>query len=317
MNYKLLTILIAYLLDLILGDPQWQWHPVRLIGRLINRLEYKLNINKFNRKFSGVLLVIVVVGLTVFCIWGILRLANFIHPLFYYILCTLFIYFALSVKALAVEANKVEVPLINKNIEVARNNLSMIVGRDTESLDEPRIIRATIETVAESIMDGIVAPMFYCFLGGPILVWVYKAVNTLDSMVGYRSANLKEFGLASAKLDGLMNFIPAKITSFLISLSSLCYRKYIFNSIKWGYRYFFKGPEYNSQLTEAAMAGVLGVQLGGINFYKSVPVVKSLIGENLQPLGIKYIRESTKISYLCSALMMLAGISLMVTMGRG
>lgn len=316
MNYQLSTILIAYLLDLILGDPQWQWHPVRLIGRLINRLESKLNINKFNRKFSGVLLVIVVVGLTVFCIWGILKLANFIHPIFYYILCTLSIYFALSVKALAVEANKVEVALMNKNIEEARNNLSLIVGRDTESLDEPGIVRATIETVAESIMDGIVAPMFYCFLGGPILVWVYKAVNTLDSMVGYRSANLKEFGLASAKIDGLMNFIPAKITSFLISLSSLCYRKYIFNSIKWGYRYFFKGPEYNSQLTEAAMAGVLGVQLGGINFYKSIPALKSLIGENLQPLEIKYIQESTKISYLCSALMMLLGISLMVTIGR-
>lgn len=307
---------MAYLLDLIFGDPQWKWHPVRLIGRLINRLELKLNINKFNRKFSGVLLVIIVVGLTVFCIWGILKLANFIHPIFYYILCTLFIYFALSIKALAIEANKVKVALMNKNIEVARNNLSLIVGRDTESLDEPEIIRATIETVAESTMDGIVAPIFYCFLGGPILVWVYKVVNTLDSMVGYRSANLKEFGWASATLDGLMNFIPAKITSFLISLSSLCYRKYIFNSIKWGYRYFFKGPEYNSQLTEATMAGVLCVQLGGVNFYKSVPVIKPHIGDDFYSLGIKHIQKSIKISYFCSVSMMLAGISLMVTIGR-
>lgn len=316
MNYKILTILCAYLLDLILGDPQWHWHPVRLVGRLIDWLEPRLNTDKFKRKFSGSLLVILTVGLTVFCIWAILKLTRFIHPIFYYILSTLFIYFAISVKALSLEADKVRVALMNKDIEGTRNNLSMIVGRDTDGLDEPEIIRATVETVAEGIMDGIVAPLFYCFLGGPVLMWAYKTINTLDSMVGYRSTRFVKFGWASARLDGLMNFIPARLTCFLVGFSSLCYRKNWLSSLKWGLRYFFQNTEFNSEMTEAAMAGALDVQLGGVNFYKTVPAFKPLIGNGLHPLDIKHIQESIKISYLCSVLVVLGGIYLMLATGR-
>lgn len=312
----MLTIISAYVLDLIFGDPQWHWHPVRLIGRTIERLEGLLNRDRVNKLFAGIMLVILVVGLTTFCVWISLRLVKIIHPIFLYIVSALLIYFVLSIKALAVEANKVYKALKHKNIQGARKGLSMIVGRDTDKLEEPEIIRATIETTAESIMDGIIAPLFYAFLGGPVLAWAYKAINTLDSMVGYRSERFIEFGKAAAKLDGLANFIPSKITCFLISVSSWFYGKDWISSIKWGLKYFFKGPEKNSEATEAAMAGALKIRLGGLNFYNSAPIQKPLIGDDSQPLAIKHIRESIQIAYLCSFLLMAIGIFSFWLIGR-
>lgn len=312
----MLTIISAYVLDLIFGDPQWHWHPVRLIGRTIERLEGLLNRDRVNKLFAGIMLVILVVGLTTFCVWISLRLVKIIHPIFLYIVSALLIYFVLSIKALGVEANKVYKALKHKNIQGARKGLSMIVGRDTDKLEEPEIIKATIETTAESIMDGIIAPLFYAFLGGPVLAWAYKAINTLDSMVGYRSERFIEFGKATAKLDGLANFIPSKITCFLISVSSWFYGKDWISSIKWGLKYFFKGPEKNSEATEAAMAGALKIRLGGLNFYNSAPIQKPFIGDKLQPLNMKHIKQSITIAYICSALFMGAGIFLFWLIGR-
>lgn len=316
MNHQLLTILAAFLLDLVIGDPQWRWHPVRLIGKLIEGLEKKLNIDRFNKLLAGVTLVILVTGATIFCVWASLRLARFIHPLFYYIYSTLLIYFSLSIKAIATEANKIYRALKNKNIKEARNNLSMVVGRDTDKLDEPEIIRATVETVAESTMDGIVAPLFFAFLGGPVLTWAYKTINTLDSMVGYRNEKFIEFGRVAAKLDGLLNFIPAKITCFLIGISGWCYGKDGFSSAKWGLRYLFRGQENNSIATEAAMAGVLGVRLGGLNFYNSVAITKPFVGDDRNTLNITHIKESIKIAYASSLLTLILAVSILYILHR-
>lgn len=316
-NYPLLAIFIAYLLDLILGDPQISWHPVRLIGKLIEKLERILNTNNINRKFSGIILIILVVGTTIFCVWGVLLLANLIHPLFYYSVWMLLIYFALSTKSLACEANKVYQVLKNGDIKNARKNLSMIVARDTDKLEQSEIIRATVETVAESIMDGIIAPLFYIFLGGPILVWAYKAINTLDSMVGYRSERFIDFGSFAAKIDGFINFIPAKLTCFTILISSFCYKKDWIASGKWFLKYFLKGSQYNSEATEAVMAGALKVQLGGLNFYNSIPLEKTLIGDGLYPLKTKHIKESIEISYVSSAIFMITGLILFWLWKRG
>lgn len=308
MNYQLATILFAYLLDLIIGDPQWNWHPVRLIGRLIDKSERILNTANINKKFAGVVLVIFVVGVTVFSACSILILARLIHPALYLLVSTILIYFSLSTKSLALEASQVYSALKNRNIGEARKNLSMIVGRDTGKLKKPQVIRAAVETVAESTMDGIIAPLFYAFLGGPVLVWAYKAINTLDSMVGYRNEKFIDFGMASAKLDGLVNFIPAKITCVLIGISGLLYGKDSLNSFKWGLKYFFRGQENNSVVTEAAMAGALNVQLGGLNFYNSVAVTKPLIGSAGNPLRIRHIQESIELAYLCSFLFLLIGV---------
>lgn len=274
MNCELFIIPVAYVLDLLVGDPQTSWHPVRMIGRLIEVLEKGLNKPGHHRKFLGIALVVLVTAATAFGVWGILKLSAAIHLFMFYAISVLFIYFALSVKNLADEAAKIKRNLEDGDIQQARDNLSMIVGRDTKELDEPEIIRATVETVAESTMDGIVAPLFYAFLGGPVLVWIYKTVNTLDSMVGYKNERFKEFGWAAAKLDGLLNFIPAKITSLLINVAMLCCGKNWRNSIHWTGKFIFKGPEVNSDATEASMAGGLGIRLGGTNYYGSQAVHK-------------------------------------------
>jgi adenosylcobinamide-phosphate synthase len=310
MNSQILVIIAAYLLDLIIGDPQWSWHPVRLIGRLIGRLERRFNTGGINKKFSGTLLLIIVVSVTMLSALGILRLAALIHPALYFTVSVILVYFSLSIKSLAVEAGKVYSALKNKEIREARNSLFMIVGRDTDKLEEPEIIRAAVETVAESSMDGIVAPLFFAFFGGPVLVWVYKAVNTLDSMVGHRNERFIGFGWASAKVDGLLNFIPAKITCVFISASSLFYGKNWPGSVKWGSKFLFKGQQDNSTAVEAAMAGALDIRLGGLNYYDSLPVTKELIGGGPRALEIKHIRESVSIVYLCSFLFLIAGIYL-------
>ena len=310
MNSQILVIATAYLLDLIIGDPQWNWHPVRLIGRFIGGLERRLNAGDINKNFSGTILLVFVVSITVFSVLGILKLAAFIHPTLHFATSVILIYFSLSIKSLAAEAYKVYDALKNKDIREARNNLSMIVGRDTDKLEEPEIIRATVETVAESATDGIVAPLFFAFLGGPVLAWAYKAINTLDSMVGHRNKRFIEFGRASAKLDGLLNFIPAKMTCIFISASSWFYGKNWSGSVKWWLRFFFKGQQDNSTAAEAAMAGALDVRLGGLNLYNSVPVSKELIGDGTCALEMKHIRESVRIVYLCSFLFLLIGIYL-------
>lgn len=309
-------ILGAYILDLIFGDPQIPWHPTRIIGRLIEILERKLNSGKLNKIFAGILLVVLATGATAFCVWGILKLAWFIHSVLYYIISVLFIYFSLSVKQLGIEANKVYFALKGGDIARAKKQLSMIVARDTHNLDEPEIIRATVETVAESTMDGIIAPLFYAFCGGAVLCWAYKAINTLDSMVGYRSERYIDFGKVAAKVDGLVNFIPAKITMLLISASAFCYRKNGLGATRWASGYFLKGPQDNSQATEAAMAGALGVQLGGLNFYESFPIRKPFIGDNFYPLNTKHIQESINLAYISSALFIVISIILLLIVER-
>jgi adenosylcobinamide-phosphate synthase len=307
-NYGLWTIFIAYLLDLIFGDPPWRWHPLRCIGRVISWLELKLNRDKRNKIFSGALCVVLTLGLTVSCAALSLEVSKRVHPVLCFVCYILLVYFALSVKDLAVEADKIREALENKDIAQARKSLSMIVGRDTETLSEQEIIRAAVETVAESTMDGIIAPLFYCFLGGPVWMWFYKTINTLDSMIGYTNARFIKFGRVAAKLDGLLNFVPARITSFLIGVSCLFYRKNCFGAFKWGSMYFLRGPAFNSQIAEAAMAGALKVRLGGTNYYNSVACNKPHIGNNIFPLTIARIRESVNIAYVCSGLFIITGL---------
>lgn len=308
MNNELLAVTTAYFLDLAVGDPQWRWHPVRIIGKLVARLELGLNTGRINKRLAGAMLVVLTTSAAVFSVFGILRLAGFIHPALHFVISVTLIYFSLSIKALDVEANKVYGALKNKNIREARNSLSMIVGRDTQNLEEPQVIRAAVETVAESTMDGIIAPLFYAFLGGPVLVWAYKAINTLDSMVGHRNERFTEFGKASAGLDGIVNFIPAKITCILIGISCLFYGRDFLNSFRWGLKYFFRGFNFNGVVTEAAMAGALKVQLGGVNFYDSVPVAKPLIGEPACHLRVYHIRESIRLAYLSSFIFLMIWI---------
>lgn len=316
MTYRLAAIFAAYLLDLAIGDPQYSWHPVRIIGRLIAKLEITLNNRRLNKKFAGFLLVLLVVGITALCVAAMLKLSRLIHPAFYFIVYVLLVYFALATKSLAQEASNVYQAIKKGDMAQARKNLSMIVARDTEGLNEPEIIRATVETVAESTMDGIISPLLYSFLGGPVLVWVYKAINTLDSMVGYKNERFASFGMPSAKIDGLANFIPSKITCLAILIAGFCCGKFRLSGAGWLAKYFLKGEQYNSEATEAVMASALGVRLGGVNLYNSVAVPKSLIGENFYSLKPEHIGESIIIAYVSSGLCVAIGAIFICLMGR-
>jgi adenosylcobinamide-phosphate synthase len=226
----------------------------------------------------------------------------------FYAVSVLLVYFAVSIRALSDEAEKIRRSLEEGDLVNARNDLAMIVGRDTGGLDAPEVTRAAVETVAESTMDGIVAPLFYAFLGGPVLLWVYKTVNTLDSMVGYKNARFKEFGWAAARVDGWMNLIPSKITSLLISAAMLFCGRNFWGAAKRACGYIFKGPAVNSQGVEDAMAGGLGVRLGGRSFYQGEPEDKPLLGETSNPLNLSHIRQAATVSYIASALMLAGGL---------
>lgn len=311
MSAEAFIIPSAFFLDLMLGDPQSRFHPVRFIGQLIDSFENKFNSSKYPRRFFGCVLAVFVPLVVMGCVWGILRLSALIHPYLFGVTSVLLIYFSLSVKALADEALKIQRNLEEGNLLEARHNLSMIVGRDTENLNEEEIIRATVETVAESTMDGVVAPLFYIFIAGPAGGWAYKAVNTLDSMVGHKNERFLEFGWASAKCDGWLNLLPSKLTALMISLSLFCLRKNSRASLRSNLKYLFKGCAENSDATEAAMANGLGVRLGGINTYKSVKVEKLFLGEEVTPLKAQHIRQSVTISYGASLGTLLLGWGLM------
>ena len=297
MTFEAFIIPTAFFLDLMLGDPQTRWHPVRFIGHLISSFEKKFNTSRYPRRFTGFVLLVFVTLTVLASVEGLLCLSALFHPFLFSAVSVLLIYFALSARALADEALKIQKNLEQGDLSGARHNLSMIVGRDTEALNEEEIIRATVETVAESTMDGVVSPLFYIFIFGPLGGWAYKAVNTLDSMVGHKNERFLEFGRASAKCDGWLNLLPSKITALMISLSLFCLRKNAGASLKSNLKYLFKGCAENSDATEAAMAFGLGVQLGGINTYKSVMVEKPFLGVALSSLKTGHIRQSVNVSY--------------------
>jgi len=197
------------------------------------------------------------------------------------------------------------------NLELARERVSRIVGRDTRDLDEEEIVRATIETISESTVDGIISPLFYAVLGGAPLAMAYKAVNTLDSMVGYKSEKYLQFGWFSAKLDDMVNYIPARISIVLIPIASLIVRQRGLMALKIIFRDGKKSPSPNAGIPEAGFAGALGIQLGGINFYQGVKEYRPILGEKLKKKSPKDILKAIWLSCTVSMLMFLSGLAIL------
>jgi adenosylcobinamide-phosphate synthase len=290
----LTNLICAFFLDLAIGDPNRLPHPVRIMGKYIDRMENFLrghsSVN--NGKKAGILLVISIVipaiVITAFIQealhWpseGVFRIVGAII-LVYLTATTLALHELITAAGLVIEAVRVG------NMADARKNLSMIVGRDTHNLSEEKTLRATIETVAENLSDGFVAPLFYLVIGGLPLAMGYKAINTLDSMVGYRNERYIHFGWAAAKLDDAANYIPARMTGLLIVIAAFCYSlfKDPRTAASIARRAYFimrrDGRNHsspNSGVPEAAMAGALGVRLGGPSTYNGVLIVKSWIGD--------------------------------------
>ncbi|MBN1469041.1 MAG: cobalamin biosynthesis protein CobD [Fusobacteriaceae bacterium] len=283
-------IVIAYFLDLIFGDPYSIPHPIVFIGKLIKKLENFYYSKKINKKISGFLMNLSVL----FIVYLIFYFVNKIQVLEIY-----FLYTILASKSLVKETKKVYLALKNNDIKKARLMLSYLVSRNTEDLEEKDIIKGTVETCSENITDGIIAPLFYMFIGGLPLAMTYKAINTLDSMVGYKNEKYKDFGFFSAKLDDVANFIPSRLSGLLFIPISCIFLGYDFkNSIKIFFRDRKNHSSPNSAHTESAVAGALNIQLGGPTKYFGVVEEKKYIGDKKNELTIKNIRDNHKIIYL-------------------
>ncbi|MBY0503330.1 MAG: adenosylcobinamide-phosphate synthase CbiB [Bryobacteraceae bacterium] len=285
-------LLCGAALDLALGDPRWLPHPVRGIGWLIVKLEPLCR--HLPLYAGGILLWLLVVGTTAGIVWLTLPW-----------LAIFWIWTFLAVRDLDVQAMRVIAALRDGDLAGARERLSMIVGRDTASLDEPEILRATVETVAESLSDGIVGPLFYLALAGPAGMAAFKAASTLDSMCGYRNVRYREFGWASARLDDVANFLPARLSVALVAVAALLMGYDARAAIRCALRDGASQPSPNSGYPEAAVAGALGVRLGGLNYYQGVPSVKATLGEPRRPLSLEVFRATRHLLYGTSALAVL------------
>lgn len=307
-----LNIILAYSLDLTLGDPKWLPHPVKAIGNLINFLEAKLRTGcqKKILRIKGAILALAVVGLSGLSAYLILAFIRRINPVAGTVAWIFLAYTSLATKDLFLHAKRVSREITDKNILAARKQLSRIVGRDTERFSEDEIIKATVESIAENTNDGIIAPLFYLILGGPIFSIAYKAINTLDSMVGYKSEKYIHFGWFSARLDDLANFLPARITGFFILVSSFILKKNFKGSFKIMFRDGKKHPSLNSGICEAAMAGALGTRLGGSSTYRGVLSTKPYLGDEKKVTAVSFINEALTISFVSSILMVIMGVIL-------
>lgn len=298
----LIQLTTAYILDLIFGDPYSFPHPVRYIGKLIRWTEKKVRAScktKKALKWGGLILWLVTVGVTFLVVSAVVEISK-VQAAIYFLVSSVLLYTTLATKCLGDEANKIKHVLETGTIEEARVQLSYIVGRDTSQLSEKEIIRATVETVAENTVDGIVAPMLYGFLGGAPLAFAYKAINTLDSTVGYKNEKYKEIGFFSAKIDDVANFIPARLTAFLMTIAAFLLRLDAKNCLKIAIRDRKNHKSPNCAYSEGAVAGALGVQLGGTNVYFGEAVYKPTIGDYKRDLEIEDITRTNQIMYMTS-----------------
>lgn len=303
------AIVAGFILDLIFGDPHWLPHPICLIGNLIGFLEKNLRRllapGKTALLLGGALMVVIVLSLSYVVPYAVLMLAEQASPWLRFALETIMFYQIFATKCLRDESMKVYTALHNNDLEDARVKLSWIVGRDTKELTAEEVTKGAVETVAENTADGIIAPMFYMFIGGAPLAFLYKGINTMDSMVGYKNDKFLYFGRCAAKLDDVANFIPARITGILMILAS-----YFLNmnaagawKIFWRDRYNHLSP--NSAMTESVTAGALNIQLGGDHYYFGKLVHKDTIGDNIRPVVAEDIVAVNNLLYMTAVISLL------------
>lgn len=291
----------SYILDLIFGDPRRMPHPVQAMGWLIEKAENPLR-KRFREKAAGAILTSGLVILVFLVTFFICYFSFKIHKLFGFAVNIFLGYTTISVKSLIEAANDVKRELLRKDPGRARIKLSHIVGRDTNNLSEKDTIRAVVETVAENTTDGIISPLFYLAIGGAPLAMAYKAVNTLDSMIGHKSDKYVNFGYVAATADEVANFIPARITALGILFSSWFSGCNVKEGFKFLLKKIFRSDASNSILTEGAVASVLGVRLGGVNYYKGKQVLMPYLGEEKRLIEIPDINRTTRISFLTGAI---------------
>ena len=296
-------LISAYVLDLIFGDPYSFPHPVKFIGNMIARLEKFFFATLINKLLSGLITFLIVV-VTTYC--ATVLLIHFSYSLNSYLgsaVEILLTYTVLSAKCLEVEAVKVQRELKAKDLENSRKSLSYIVGRDTKELDFEQIIKAVIETVAENTVDGVISPIFYLCLGGVPLAMAFKAISTLDSMIGYRNEKYEEFGKVSARADDVANFIPARLSIIFFTISAFLLRLDYKNAFLICMRDRKNHLSPNCAYSESLTAGALGIQLGGSHYYGGRLVEKQKIGDDLKKADVDDITKTVNmlriVTFLC------------------
>ncbi|MBE5037506.1 cobalamin biosynthesis protein CobD [Subdoligranulum sp. DSM 109015] len=308
--------LCGFVIDLLLGDPAWMPHPVVFMGRCISALE-KLLRRIFPKTpkgelAGGVILAAVLplgtLALTGLCVWGL----GLIHPALSFALQVLWCWQALAAKGLRQESDNVRRALVTGTLDDARKAVSRIVGRDTAALSREGVIRAAVETVAENFSDGVVAPLFWMLLGGAPLALAYKAVNTMDSMVGYKNDRYLYFGRAAAKLDDAANWLPSRLAALLLVAAAPLIGQNAGRAFAIWRRDRRKHASPNSAQTESAMAGALGVRLAGPASYFGKIHQKPWIGDDTRPIEPEDITRAGRMLYAGSvlALLLLCGARL-------
>lgn len=306
MMWTLPAVVCGFLLDLLFGDPRWLYHPVRVIGNGISLLEKGLRKifpkTKAGERMGGAILVILIVTFSA-GIPCLILLAAYRYKIWLgFVLESFMCYQLLATRSLRDESKKVYDALKEENLEKSRYAVSMIVGRDTQNLTEEGVTKAAVETVAENTSDGIIAPLFYMMIGGAVLGFAYKAVNTMDSMVGYKNERYQYFGTAAARLDDVLNYIPARLSAWIMILASCLAGLNGKNAAKIYRRDRSKHASPNSAHTEAVMAGALEIQLAGDAWYFGKLHKKPFIGDPIRKIEIEDIPRSHKLMYTTAVL---------------
>ncbi|MGQ0812649.1 MAG: adenosylcobinamide-phosphate synthase CbiB [Nitrospiraceae bacterium] len=300
-------LVLAGALDAAIGDPRWLPHPVRLMGRTIAWFERRARPmcqTSSALRWAGIVLAVGLPVVAYVAGWFLIVVATNVHEwvgrgVAIFLACS-----TLAWRDLVDHVSAVSNALKTGALPQARQAVARVVGRDTENLSEADVVRATVETIAESASDGVIAPLFYLAIGGAPLALAYKAINTLDSLVGHRDDRYRDFGWASARSDDVVNWVPARITAWLLAIAAgltLHGRKSFRQSRQILMRDGHKHPSPNSGRPEAAMAGALGVQLGGVNFYDGIVSERPCLGNALEPLALGHIEQAltlVKTAYL-------------------
>jgi len=310
-----MVVFIGFIADCIFGDPVYRFHPVRIMGKFISLWETFLRNDRQNNItsfISGTFLSLILVMLSftlpfilLFYLYKIHIIAGIIAEIF-------FCYQIIAAKALKDESMKVYYELEKNDMPQARLYLSYIVGRDTQNLNEEEITKAAVETVAENLSDGVIAPMMYMFIGGAPLGFAYKAVSTLDSMIGYKNERYAYFGKFAARTDDAVNFIPARVSALIMILASFICGLNVKQARKIFLRDRYNHKSPNSAQTESVCAGALGVSLSGDNYYKGVLVKKPVIGDSLRPAVKDDIKRANRLMYAASWTGLFIGIIIRV-----
>lgn len=304
MTISLVALVMGYILDLIFGDPYWMPHPVRFIGNLISILEKVIRRfmpkTKRGEYIGGIILTVMVVSISMVIPLVIILMAKSINTYLALTVETFMCYQILATKSLKVESMKVYDELEKNDLPSARKAVSMIVGRDTKDLTFSGVAKAAVETVAENTSDGIIAPMIFIAIGGAPMGFFYKAINTMDSMVGYKNEKHMNFGRFAAKLDDVVNYLPARISAYQMILSSFFLRYDYKNAFKIYKRDRYNHASPNSAQTESVCAGALDVQLAGNAYYFGKLYEKPTIGDNIREINYDDIKKANRLLYCTS-----------------